>query len=274
MNAILVNLKISNWQARKYDKKVSSQAEDAFSAKDAGRYNKKLIAKDLLKGIQQSISEARSIHYEQSLPFSDDGRRLLPTANYFDYVSSMKKCVDQFEDEVEKFVTQYPSYIGMAKRRLGEMFVYSDYPDASEIRGKYGITLSYEPMSDPSKADIDIDDSSADVIRQQGMDLQKERMEKSMSDLSSRLMTSVEKLYDALRSGKGFKNSIIGNIKSICKLAPKLDMSEDGHVGQAADEILSKLGIYEPSILRRDGDTRNDAAADAQSILDKFGGIL
>ncbi|MDA3813714.1 MAG: hypothetical protein PF570_05610, partial [Candidatus Cloacimonetes bacterium] len=106
--AMLVYLNISIWTARKYDKKISTEVENKYGADEAGRYNKILIAKKNLSNIQKIISSARAFHYENTLPWSDNGGRLLPSANYFGYVKAIQCFKDDFEREVINFLRVYP----------------------------------------------------------------------------------------------------------------------------------------------------------------------
>jgi hypothetical protein len=85
--AVLVDLNIRAWSARKLDKKVSSEIDASKGTKTkAGNYNKHLLAgTDKLEEVQRVVSAARTWHYEQTLPWSDSGSRLLPMQNFFSY---------------------------------------------------------------------------------------------------------------------------------------------------------------------------------------------
>ncbi len=79
-SAVLVDLNISVWTGRKMDKKVSDEIGAVKNAKaNAGNYHKKLLAgTDRLDDLQKLVSAIRIWHYEQTLPWSDNGSRLLP----------------------------------------------------------------------------------------------------------------------------------------------------------------------------------------------------
>lgn len=60
--AMQVRLSISQWSARKYDRKVSSEVASKYNTdNDAGRYNKVLIAKDAIVKIQKIANAARGL---------------------------------------------------------------------------------------------------------------------------------------------------------------------------------------------------------------------
>src|SRR5579884_3866071 len=79
--AMLCSLSISMWSARKHDPAASEEIASRHGAKsDAGRYNKVLLPKQALAEIQKIVSEARHEHYFITLPWADDGYRVLPAA--------------------------------------------------------------------------------------------------------------------------------------------------------------------------------------------------
>lgn len=101
--AMLVKLSISQWTARKYDRKVSHEVNSQYGANaDAGRYNKVLIAQEAIKKITKVANEARTFHYYQTLSWSDEGYRMLPAANFMDYSTKMREFRSKFETVVNE----------------------------------------------------------------------------------------------------------------------------------------------------------------------------
>ena len=62
--AMLVELTIRQWTARKHDKSASNTVKNAHQvAGDGGKYNKLLIAKEALERINRVANELRRTHY-------------------------------------------------------------------------------------------------------------------------------------------------------------------------------------------------------------------
>ena len=77
--AMLCSLSISMWSARKHDPEVSEEIATRHGAQaDAGRYHKVLLPKEALAEILKIVNEARQEHYFMTLPWGDDGYRVLP----------------------------------------------------------------------------------------------------------------------------------------------------------------------------------------------------
>ena len=86
-DAMLVSLRISAWSGRLYDRKASNHVAVHHEASaSAGRYNKCLLPKAAFAALTATMSKARSSHYEQTLPWDDQGSRLLTVANYEHYM--------------------------------------------------------------------------------------------------------------------------------------------------------------------------------------------
>ena len=66
--ALLVNLSISTWSARKFDRAISDEiAAQHNAARDAVRANKSLIQGDSYKALIRAAQAARTAHYFHTL---------------------------------------------------------------------------------------------------------------------------------------------------------------------------------------------------------------
>jgi hypothetical protein len=105
--AMLAAVHISIWMATKYDRKVSRDVANQHGAQErAGRYNKQL---------RTLAGQIRQHFYKITLPWSDEGLRLLPSHFYFDLTARMREFKAEFSSGVDQFLDIYPSYI----RELG-----------------------------------------------------------------------------------------------------------------------------------------------------------
>src|SRR5262245_3123949 len=91
-NAMLVNDTITTFTASKHDKKITHDVAQAHNTVDVvGRYNKNLLPIDA-PSYKKALSEcnaARGDHYTHTLPWNDDGARILPATNYLEYTQRM-----------------------------------------------------------------------------------------------------------------------------------------------------------------------------------------
>ena len=85
--AMLICLHITMWTARKHDKRVSEEVAQSHEATtNAGRYNKHLLDQaEKLEELRTLAGQIRQYFYKVTLPWSDEGYRLLPSHLYFEF---------------------------------------------------------------------------------------------------------------------------------------------------------------------------------------------
>ena len=89
-DAMQVSLRITAWSGRLYDRQASNHVAVHHDASaSAGRYNKRLLPKAAFAALTATMSAIRTAHYENSLPWDDQGLRLLTVANYDHYTELM-----------------------------------------------------------------------------------------------------------------------------------------------------------------------------------------
>jgi hypothetical protein len=147
--AMLCSLSISMWSARKHDPEASEEIAQRHGAQaDAGRYHKVLLPKEALAEIHKIVSEARQEHYFMTLPWDDNGYRVLPAAAYMDHTEKMRALSNRFTPAVEALVHQFGQLVEEAKGRLGGLFRPGDYPAPDELRSKFSFETKVMPLPD------------------------------------------------------------------------------------------------------------------------------
>ena len=266
--AMLIYLNISFWTARKYDKRISQEIEDQYNADEAGRYNKILIAKEHLSNIQKIISAARTFHYENT---HDNGGRLLPSANYFNYVKSIQSFKDNFEREVTNFLRVYPNLKDEARQRLNGMFDEDDYPDVYILETKFNIKSVILPVPEADDFRVNLTDDEVEGVRTSIREQVEASTESAMKDLWKRLFKVVSHMSERLSDPENkFKNSLVENIEDLCELLPKLNITDDPGLAVAVNEIKAKLTKNDSQTLRDNDVIRNNTAFEAQKIMNKM----
>ena len=112
--AMLAAVHISIWTAVKHDRKVSRDVADQHGAhQGAGRYNKQLLrGADKLDELRTLAGQIRQYFYKITLPWSDEGFRLLPANFYFDLTARMR----EFEAELRAGSRELPASLSAVHR--------------------------------------------------------------------------------------------------------------------------------------------------------------
>ncbi len=271
--ALLVNLTISQWTGKKYDKKVSKQIERDHNAHNAGKFNKTLIAEDELKKIQSISNTARSFLRDNTLPWGDNGDRLLPSTNYFEFISIYRKHKDYFNLAVNNFIQQYPSLKAEAKRRLNGMYQETDYPPTHVMKSKFNIDISFMPISDMKDFRLEIDDTEVQNLKSQ-IELEiNNRILQTTNDMWLRIKETVGHMVEKLSEKDPiFRDTLIENIRDLIEILPRLNFTNDQNITKAIQSMKDLL--VAPDSLRNNVQLRNQKAREAKAILDKVSDFI
>ncbi len=267
--AMLVNLSISQWTARKYDRKVSKEVADKYgAAEDAGRYSKVLIALEEVKKIGKIANAARTWHYTNSLPWNDSGDRILPAANYERYEAGLTKLAGEFWEAVNKFVEVYPELKEDARGNLAGLFNAEDYPEAGALGAKYAFRPSFSPLALAADFRAEIADEAAATIRQDIETRIEAQQKTAMADLWQRLYQGVKHMAEKLADPEAiFRDSLVDNLAELAEVLPALNFANDQQLEAMATEVMVKLTAIEPDTLRTAPLKRREVATDAAALL-------
>lgn len=273
-SAMLVSLTIRSYGARREDKKISREvAQQHNTSEDAGRYNKVLVAKTFLDPVTSAASALRNFHYENTLPWMDDGVRILPSANYEAYKAQMGLLRDEYDARVRAFVAAWPEIVEDAKNRLNGMFNPADYP--ADVAGKFDCRVRFLPVPDTSDFRVDIADVERETLRAEIADTLSAVQADAMGELWNRLGDAVKHMADRLalykpvagkRPENPFRDSLVQNLRDLCKLIPRLNFANDARLESIRQDIERELTCHSAQELRDDYKVREGVAARAAEI--------
>lgn len=248
--AMLMTLSISQWTARKHDKHASSEIEKNHGAKNAGRFNKLLVDADALKPIASAANALRDYHNKNTLPWTDDGRRLLPSKLFMQYTQDMRQLKDAFNTRVREFVDGYPALVQAARQRLGTLYDPRDYPDVSKITSKFYVSIDPEPVPSANDFRVDVGEIEMARVRHELEQAVRSRQEKAVHDLFARIRDVVGTMHERLSDHKAvFRDSLVDNVKNLHGLIPALNLTDDPLLIQLHKE-MEPLASVSPRTLR------------------------
>jgi hypothetical protein len=273
--ALIVNLNVSQWSGRKLDRTVTKEVTDAHAAsEDAGRFNKLLVDKAALAPVQTIAGAARLYVYAQTLPWGDNGDRVLMSSNYFAFSARMREFETQFAAAVDELVGKFSEFVDRARFRLNSMFIESDYPDVSEIRDKFRMRYSVRPVPTAADFRVDMSDDVVEEIKAQIAADNTKIMNEAMDSVWGEIKTTMTHLHGKLADPKAvFKASTIEGISDLIDRIPHLNLTDDPDLNKFRDELRANLADLDPKELRKDELVRKYAAEDTKRIMDQFGGM-
>jgi hypothetical protein len=272
--ALLVSVNISQWAARKLDRRATETANLAHKADTgAGNYHKKLLpgAKEL-EAVSTIASQARKFYYENTLPWMSDGTRIISSKNYLKFQTEMRKIKAEFDQAVKAFSAAYPQLKIDAEKRLGDLYDSSEYPE--NIEDKFNISVDFLPMPDSKDFRVAVSDAEKREFEKKMKAIETAAMRDAASRLFQVLKAATEKLKDPKAI---FRDSLLENIAEISSLIPALNISNDSKLDQLSDDARALVDSIDTDTIRKDNNERDKARkalADIESRMGAFMGGL
>jgi hypothetical protein len=275
--AMLAAVHISVWTAVKHDRKVSREVADQHGAhQGAGRYNKQLLhGAEKLEELRTLANQIRQYFYKVTLPWSDEGFRLLPANFYFDLMARMREFEASFDAGVEAFLRVYPQYVEQVRPELNGLFREEDYPSAEKLRAKFAVKLEILPISTGSDFRVEMSaEEQARVSREIDANV-RESLTRGTEDLWRRVREAVAHMVERLNEPESrFHGSLVTNVVDLMEILPRLNVNGDAELNRFADQIKEQLCNYSAQDLKKHDLLRVTTAADAANIVAQMDDVL
>ena len=279
--SLLVALNISQWTARKYDKNATKEIAIKHGIDSVvGRYNKSLMPfTDMLNNINNASTVLRTAFYTNTLPYTYEGVRLLPSRNYLDFVTLMNGHIANRQLSVDMFLAHYMELVDNAEDNLGPLYNPTDYPTPEAIKEKFSVNLTVSPVPD-SAGFYDI--LTEAIAKERADELVKKHestAHKAMQECWQRLYAVVSKFPEKLvNETKSLRvdhvHSMIHNAEEMCELLAKLNILNDPNLEAMRLEVQKLLCGYSPEVVSSHDVTKEKIRADAEAIMRKMSAFM
>lgn len=291
--AVVVSLHIAQWSGRRLDRQITDEViREHDAAADAGRFNKLLLPKDALAPIQTIVSATRTEFLKRTLPWLDNGQRIMNAAALLEndrWLSGQRR---KFDAAVDEFVAAYPKLVQDAPSRMSGLFKDSDYPAVDTLRSRYAMELRKLPVPTPDDFRVAMSDSQAAVIRadierqvQEGAAAAVRDVYRRVADVTGRMAERLAGYKPAImgkvngrkrvveEAQNTFRDSLVENVRDLIGVLPSLNITGDPQLTAMVDR-LRPLVAWDAKELRENDAVREDVASKAQQILDQVSEFL
>lgn len=271
-----VNLQIGTWNGQRLDKMASRKVtQDAGAEQDAAFVNKHTIPKAALAEVTTAASAVRTHFYTKTLPWKDNGDRVLSRTMYFAFIDEHARLVEAFQRAVTTFVMdKFPGAVAQAEFRMGELFNAADYPAGEALRRKFYINLDIDAIPEAGDFRVDMDAVQTAAIQQQMTAALEQRIGRAMQDVWARLADTLQHFADKMGSDGIFRDSTVKNLEEIVALLPDLNIGNDPQLEQVRQEIQRAIIGCSPADLRTNPAVRTEMSQDAQRIMETMRGFM
>jgi hypothetical protein len=249
---------------------------------NAVRANKSLLG-EAIKPVQAAERAVRAAVNAPTLPWMDDGTRILKGAAFLAFTESMAEPIRGFDAAVDAFIAAYPEVQYEARRRLGDAYADGDFPPQGQLRERFGVKLTYLPV--PSSDDFRVQLAAEEIaaVRRNAEDALRGTVNDAVRSLLDRLREPVAHMATRLRlfrrkadgrTQHPFRDTLVENVRAIVRLAPMLNLMDDPRIAEICADIERQLTAYDPDELRRSSRLRESVANQADDILRRMQGAF
>jgi hypothetical protein len=273
---MIANLQISTWVGHRLDKAATRAITEQSNAdQDAARVNKHIIPKPVLQPIQSAATGVRLHFYANTLPWKDNGDRLLTRQSYVKFIERHSELKEVFNGVVEDFLTR--GYLGardQASFRMGDLFDPNDYPSPDELRRRFAVHLDIDAVTEADDFRVALDKNEIQQVHRSMEEAMQGRLTRAMRDVWDRLADTLGHFASKMGSDEVFRDSTVKNLEALVETLPDLNIIGDPNLDAILDDIKGTLIGFDAKSLRKDAEVRSSAATEAQRIMDDMKGFM
>lgn len=277
-SAMLVDLNIKVYSGRKKDKYTQERVvidSHAGSSRASSVYKNLFADCAELDAISKFQAKARAEHYRLTIPWSDNGSRLLPTKAMLEYKKTMNVYQNDFYKLVNAYLDKYDTLVAKAAFQLGTLFDRDEYPQRDIVEHKFAFFSSFMPLPTSGDFRLDVESEVQRELIEQYERSATARVNEATQDLWDRLHGSLTRLSDRLvveEDGKKrkFHDTMVTGALELCELLTTLNVANDPTLEKARRQLEDTLHGVEPSELRKHDGHRMEIKQKVDSILEAF----
>jgi hypothetical protein len=273
---MIVSLQLGLWTGQRLDKAASAKVTaDANAEADAARVNKHIIPKTSLKAIQHAAGQLRLHFYDRTLPWKDNGDRVLTRVMYPTFIEEHGRKKQAFTDAVIEFLRdEYPKEVARAEFRMGDLFKRSDYPSPRSLLERFYVNLEIGPVSEAKDFRVTLDKDAREQIKSEIEQAQLSRIAEASKHAWDRLATTLGHFAERMSGDGVWKDATVENLAELVDILPGLNITGDPDLNRIADEIKTNILGLTPKQLRKSPEARESVSEEAKRIMEDIGGFM
>jgi hypothetical protein len=278
-SAMLVDLNISGKNFSKRDKDSADElAVSKHASTSSFNLTKSLMNHAVELGdLTKHIAHTRNMHYRMTLPWSDNGSRLLTVKKYPEYVEAMTgRQVEMFE-LLEKFLGKYDSYVVQAVGVMGDLYDVNDFPDVEEVRRGFSFNFRFIPLATSNDFRVDIANETKTVLAESYEKYFAEQYGNSMNALWEKLAIALGKVSERLDydedkdKKKVFHVTLVSNVEDLVEMFDAYNVNNDPTMTKVSKQLTNVFANIDADVLRNSQTVRNHVKSNVDDVLKTIG---
>ena len=235
------------------------------------RAKKLLRACKELRDCQHAFQDVYNYAVQNTLPWMDEGVRVLPNDNYIEFAAEIGRLRSIAMQRVKDLAMVWDTAVMADKALLGGMWDPMDYPTKGEMMNKWDIRVMFAPVATSEDFRIDMDEADKAALDQAINDVENQATDYLLKQILEPVAAMSAKLAVPIgEEGAVFRDTLVGNLRDVCKRAKKLNINNDERVDEVVDEIEHALVSITPQTLRESDYVRATTAKRMDEISKKL----
>jgi len=252
--ATAVKLSRRMFNPSQYDRAVTTAVDASKGTARAGKYMKRLLKHCTeLADVISAYGDVYQYVREHTLPWMDEGMRLVPNAYYSEFILGYRDLADKADQAVTRLYNVWDAAVQADQAVLKGMWDPDDYPSKDEMLDKWELRLM--PMPIPSSEDfrIDLDETDKALLDQKIAEVEANATSHVIKEVFEPVKAMAERLSVAKgEKGSVFRNTLVSNVLEACERAKALNINHDERVDEVVKEVTELIGSTTPDDLRED----------------------
>ena len=272
--AMLVKMSIGQWYNRAIDRKVTMEIAAKYELKGSeDQYVKKLIPHGALSSIEKAITALRKYHNDNTLPWGQDGVRILPGKKYLQYVQDVAMLKQQFEQTVAAFIGQFDNWVENAKLTKKDLFNPGDYPSKENLAKMFYVKLDFFPLPNANDFRLDLHAQDLAELRRSTEASIRDAYTDANRSLVQRVAQKLQACVAAIQvPGKIFRDATVTSIIETVSLVEDLNVTNNEDVTLVCGATRTACGgpDFTPEALRTNESYRLRKTKELAALLEVF----
>jgi hypothetical protein len=272
--AVLVHVTISQWRGRYVDDNVANEVAAKYGVQDTyDSYVKNLLPPAAFQAIRRNARDIRDFISKNTLPWQDNGIRVLPSKSYLKFMTQLSSLRDDFDRSVQLFVDNYPRWVEHAKQSKKGLFDETQYPSQQGLKNHFGVELNITPFPEVEDFRIDsVSENDMEALREQARASVGSAMDKASQALITRIRDRVQLLHQALKTpSRSVFETTVTAVPDMANLANDLNINDDPEVTFLANAVISTMQDVSADKIRLSSTFRREIADKLNVILANSG---
>lgn len=269
--AMVVRFRMNRYHSSKVDRRLSHDVQAAEGTSKL-TVNKKLFADCTeFKRVTKAFNAIRKYVHDNTLPWCDDGVRLIPNASYFQFAQDFAVLRSECDQAVQELVGKWDGLVQADMASFGTAANPLDYPTAEEVEQMYGVSIRFSPIPTVEDFRVDVSPDDTKAFEDEMAEAQKEATANLLEQILEPVSKMVETLGKEQKEGvRGYSGTLVTNITSVVKRARRLNIENDPRVTEVCDEADSILKGLNVRMLKDDEELTEDVREGMSEIEKKL----